>query len=258
MFRNKILRIESSDKDDSASSNSNFRVSLSSIVDLKNVKKIELSTVIFPNIFYNVRTGYDDVILLTENGQAQMTITVPEGWYSITQLMAKLKVLIDAQLVAGSVAVTQDENSKLITFTFTGTTASVDNLDALSTLSPNLGFITNGATGASYTGTVMPNLGGLNDIYIMSSALGRSNLMESTTNKLGKNRDCVGIIPITAPFGGSNVWESQNDLNTITYYGEERSLSEIDIRLENADGDLIDLQNFEIKLIFKIHYDQLR
>ena len=250
-----LIRIDSQDKSTSSVSNSNFRVNLGNAYRSAPVTRIVLKQIQFPNNFYNVRTGVDDVLTVQENGQAPFDVTIPQGFWEITDLLTEMKTQIDAGLVGGStVTITLGNQDKKLLFTFSGTTAIVyANASGNSTIATNLGILqTTPGMSTNITGNAIPSLEGLTEVFLISDTLAPLHTREYNNNQ----RNIFASIPITAPFTSQNIYRSQDEeLDSIEYPTPGRLIRDIDIRLENREGEAVNLsENHDVKIIFKVYY----
>jgi len=90
----KIVVIDSKDKN--SGSTSDFKFSLSTSIN--DVKKIRLVSCSIPNTSYNVRTGVNDQISITElTGTLTFSATINPGSYSISDLLLEIADCLTAQ-----------------------------------------------------------------------------------------------------------------------------------------------------------------
>jgi hypothetical protein len=94
----------------------------------------------------------------------------------------------------------------------------------------------------------IPDLRGVIEIFVISRSMSQGNLIEPD-----KVRDVIATIPITAPFLGLNIYESVNETNNSIEYNAPTDLRNIDIRLEDSNGRLVNLQNHRSQFVFKIY-----
>jgi len=96
--KEKLVSISSYDR--SSGTTSEFEVDLKERYSTQTVKRVILVQAQVPNLFPNIRSDYlqNNELVLEEKGQAPVTIQVPQGQYTISQLSATLQTLIDAVL----------------------------------------------------------------------------------------------------------------------------------------------------------------
>lgn len=246
-----LIQISADDRLTSSETPSDFTVDLGQASFCNRAIRCVLKTCIFPNIFYNIRTDVNDKFTFRENGQPAVELTVPQGFYNSSSLASSLQTLINASLTVGSVAITTDPLTLLMTFTFTGITAIIYG-EPETTMASNVGIV-NGSSGAyvaSYVGEQIPQLQGLTEIFIQSLTLAPSNLVEQKSIV----RNVFIPVPITAPFGAINVFECKDDELCSINYQSPRDLRYIDIKMTDRRGNLLDFQGHNVKLVFKIYY----
>lgn len=181
--KNKLLVISSLDKISQSNSNSDFIFKFGDNLALQNVRGIYLNTISVPNVFYNVRDGSNgyrnNTLLITENGFAQVLVTVPQGQYLINDFLTALDLAINALMVGSVVTSTLDPLTKKIVMTFVGNTVI---LDATSTIAPVLGLSVTTADQLVHTMDYLPNLNGLEMVYVHSLELARGNAISDSGN----------------------------------------------------------------------------
>lgn len=244
-----IITIDSDQRLASSASTSDFSVPLSDVQSLYNVKRMVPVSIAFPNAFYNIRTGYDDVLWFQQGGESIGNITITEGFWPLVNLMAEIKALIDTQLTGGAVlTVTQDARTKKITFAIS--TGTIQIVYENSTMADTLGLTQTKAASSSVTTDNLPDADGLESVFIVSRALAHRNMI--TCNDGGTTRSILSLVPIDVKWGAQNHWRSYDDeIDGITY-DTPQSFSVVDIRLENLAGDTVDLQGLRFKMVIKV------
>lgn len=245
---NSLIRIDSNDR--TSGDANRFSIQVGSQGGIIATSKVVLKSAIIPNVFYNIRTGIDDVLVFTQSGQAQTSVTITEGFWNVSDLMTQLKTAMDLVLVGVTVAVTQNDQTKKITFTMSAGTIIITN-SATSNLADSIGFQTTSADAAAPTGDSIPRLGGLSEVFIISDQLAPQHLLEDNSV-----RNVLASIPITSSFNASTVYEANDEeLNSVNY-PVFRNVSTIDIRLEDRSGNLVDLNGHSIKLMLMAYHEK--
>jgi len=249
LFKYKLVSISSKDAI-KFKSNSEFSVQFSKTNHpaFENCVGCSVVEIAVPNIFYNIRTGINDKLYFQEAGQASADITLEQGFYTVTQLTSALKTKMDTLLIGGTVAVALTPLSKVLEFTFTGTTAQLFYIP--STIADTIGLKADTAAAVVLTMDYIPKLNGLTNAFIRSNSLGSGHLFDSKT---GQKQDGLKVIPITVPFGATELYSNIDEHDRIIF-GSERNLSLIDFRLTNADNEVLDLQQHHLKIILKLFY----
>jgi hypothetical protein len=247
--KEKLVSISSYDR--SSGTTSEFEVDLKERYSTQTVKRVILVQAQVPNLFPNIRSDYlqNNELVLEEKGQAPVTIQVPQGQYTISQLSATLQTLIDAVLTLGnSVTITTDPNTYTLTFTFT---VEVQ-FSAASSIYPVIGF--EGGTGFSLvlTGQNTFNLQGLGMVYIHSPDIAQSHGIDP-----GRSSGLISLLGAVslhdAPYGGNAYFQSSYDLMSDVDYGEQtRNLSTLRFVLRAQDGTKLPLpDNVDMKILMK-------
>ena len=252
----KLLRISSNDKyEPESNSNSDFVVYLQEKTETQEIKYILIKEVQVPNVFYNIRDGKNgsqtNVLRIEETGQAPLDLPLPEGQYSITELITELQTLINANLVSGSVAISQTLYSKKVQFIFTGTTAIIYDSANGSPMAPLLGISATLGPGAVLTAQYLPDLQGYSMVYIHSQDLADRYLIDGDS----------GLVSVASmvsfhntPFGGVGYKQESDDELAQIPYAEPRNVKRIKIILRDSLGNKLDIGTNEMLLILKVFY----
>lgn len=251
-YTSKLIHVASSDAlSASVLNKADFEVDLQAHLGINKTVRITLKSCIFPNVFPNITTGVDDIFKFQETGQVAQSITIAQGFYTATELASALQTAINLVLVAGSVAITINTNTLKFIFTFTSTTASILTSAAGNTMAPRIGVIDGATDVAAYTSEVAMSLQGLTEVFLVSKNVAPSNMIRS----LGTVIHTVTNIPITAPFGGMNVFNSQDDELTSITYKTPRDLRFVDFKLTDRNGTTVNLDNQNLKVCFMVYYE---
>lgn len=237
-----------------SSSRSDFVVELKEKVALQQVRAAQIVSALVPNVFYNVRAP-NNVLLLTQDGEAQATVTLTPGQYTITTFITMAKVVIDAALTGGStVAITQNANTQLLTLTFSGGTNPNTALDVDDTSRNGwciFGFDANSAEAAAHTATSIPNLRGLSEVYIHSKEIQPGQFFDGDTGSISA---FVQVGLSETPFGGMAYFHTQNDQTDLLTYSIPRNLSRIRLVLRDSEGVKLDTGCSDVIVMLKIFY----
>jgi hypothetical protein len=230
------------------------------IVDLKEryatqqVRAAILYQAQIPNVFENIRSSYlqNNELVLSENGAANVVCAVPQGQYTLADLITQLKVSIDSVLTGGNVVtITNSTITNKLTFTFSLLT--VQFLKVGSSLYPSIGFNQDSADALVLVSDSFFNLQGISMVYIHSPEIALSHGIDP-----GKNSGIINLLGAVslsdAPFGGNAYFQAKNvTLAGINYGEENRNLSTIKIILRSADGTKLPVpDNFQVLLTLKV------
>ena len=106
----------------------------------------------------------------------------------------------------------------------------------------------------TYSAQNMPQLEGIESVYILSNTAGQSNLLSPGSNTF----PLLIHIPLTVPFGAVEHYLSPQDkLDSITYpnYSNGISFRKLDIKVVDKYGNGLDLGGLDINIILKIYHN---
>lgn len=241
----RLLKLSSHDKLSYSTSNSDFSVSFNNVRDLSNVNAIIIKHVSFPNNFYNISAANN---VFAYNNGADQTLVFPPGFYSITQILN--------YLIANGppILYTQDATSYKILFDNATSPVAYTLYDAAngSTIAPYLGITANIVLniGASAYAQQLPRLQGVEHLYIQSRILSGGNNM--VTPGL-QNAGYIVMVPVDEPFGSIVHYESPHEALDLIQYSSPTDIREIDIKIIDANGNVLDLQGGSIHIVLKVY-----
>ncbi len=248
----KIIVINSRDK--IIGTNSNFTVQFNDSIS-QEVLKILVKDVYVPNQFYNVDAD-NNTLDLNQNSLGLVQAIIPEGQYNVLTLETALKTAIDAVLIGSvTVAITKDDTTNKFTFTFSGGVPANDNVSFLdtSTIKELIGF---NATIPENNIVTMPNPWNLNPlqyVQIHSQALASNHGMDAGANTTIGLLETVSLNE--APFGGVAHRQNNDDELAEIIYDDQRTLNQIDIKIRNASGKILELpENHHITIMVKAYF----
>lgn len=246
-LKSKLIRVSSKDLLHSSDTSTKFTINLGyEEKDLHKVLKTTLISAIFSNTHYNINAN-NNTWIYDLNG-VETTKIIPIGQYNTTTLMAELILLepaftISQSTLTGKISFEVGAGDYTI---YSQTTKP------LSTISPFLGIITDSPvdTTAPYTADYVPNLNGLDLIFVKSYALAKSNTIDSD----GSEYNILTCIPVDVAFGANVVYHNTSvDEGTAIVYGQPRNLHNIDIELTDQNHNPIHIQD-DVVLIFKVYF----
>jgi len=252
----KLLRISSEDKSP-GQTNANFTVTLNNSPFVQKVKATILKSVSFKNVFPNVYLANSKFSF--EYGGTPSSITVPIGWYNLTDFIASVNALLVANpVITGSVVLS----------------AVVDPLGATSAQNTKIRFVSDlpltlygkdlgnasgdlmgipqssSTTALDITAEYLPDLGGISVVYLCSNAIASANASASSDG--GESLGIITEIPVNVPFG-AQVYYLANDstLESISYQNS-RQLTNVDLQLCTRAGRILDLQQNALTALFRM------
>ena len=244
----RFIRLNSNDKSNATDSNSDFTVELKETFLTQHIKTVMVHQAIVPNVFYNIRTGQNDTINFTENGQVATSATIPEGQYVLADLQAQLKIAMDAVFVGTTVVITQEALTKKLIFTYTGQTVI---LDSASTIAPVIGLKTTTADVAAATMDYIPNLRGYSEVYVHSRTIGPGNMVDGN---FGLVSVIASVSLNAAEFGQDAYYQSSSEEENTIVYNRPADLSSVLIRLRDSEGRKLDIGTSVMTVILRVTY----
>lgn len=255
-----LIVIDSKDMNSSSVSTSNFTISYQNNPILNRIKSYFIKSVSVPNVEYNIHGNYvtepanNLLYIESSGGGLQSVITIPIGQYTLAQLITAITG--SATGVSLGLAITQDPNTGLLTITSTavgGIKIYSRSSTPSSTLSPNIGITTQTAAfSASIVSNGMPALSGNQNIYIGSVKMASgTTLIDSRFNNL----TVISTIPVNVPFGEVIHYETFDYVKDTIESDQYLNLREIDIRLYNDYGAILDLHGEPFTMIIKAFYE---
>jgi len=123
MTSQKIVVISSADQ--LVAAKTDFRYTLPAIITASSFK---IASIHVPNVPYNVVTGRNDACTF-DDGSAR-SVTVPAGFYTLTELLTTLQTLINAIPPTGVYTLSYSTNTQLVTVAVSVGTVSITNTAA--------------------------------------------------------------------------------------------------------------------------------
>lgn len=239
-------------------SSTDFNVNLGP--NMQKISRISIVSVTFPNNAWNINSsggGANNRFAVTGSGD----LTIPGGFYTTTTLMSAIENKVNTYLTGlgdgQSISLSQDPISQLVTVTYTAGTgaSSIQLLDASinSGAWEKLGFTILPLTvTTSETAPDFPSLGGLKEVFLQSNELAPGNMYDLD----GTQKNTLICIPITAPFGVSNVFECKVDALCEITYPSPRSAQRCDFYLTDRGGHIVDLHGGNLVINLKVWFNR--
>ncbi len=249
MSREVLCVCSSNDKLPESKSNSDFQLDFRS-AGLQNVRKILVSKITVPNVFYNIRGSYGVVnnsINLLQNGvPVLLPITISEGQYNLTQFTAALKVAIDAK-IASTVTITVDPITYKLTFS-----VAAGNITILqnSTMSEVLGISADLFCNPAGTAQSIYDLQGYSNVFIHSPELGRSHGIDGGFGQIS----LLAMVSLaTTPFGVNAFYQANDSELSEVVYDSVNPINTVTIVLRDSKGNKLPIGTNEMTLVFKCY-----
>ncbi len=248
----KLLVINSKDKDVGSVSNSDFEIQAQEKYLLQGISRLVIVECTVPNVYTNIND--DNNILEFKEAPAGPLLQafIPVGQYNVTQLISALETEIQALATVGNTpTITLDPitNKLVINMALTGII-----LLNKSTIAEVIGMIPDQDVVNVGLQTSLPrivNLSGLPIVYVHSKALSSSYGIDA-----GKGlTNLVVAVPLNdAPFGAYATLLPKDLAVSEIVYESPRNITNIDIRLRDSQGKLLDIQNMHMTLIVKLYF----
>ena len=247
----KLLVINSKDKDVGSVSNSNFEIQAQEKYLLQGISRIVIVEATVPNLFTNINED-NNILDFKEVGGPLLQAFLPVGQYNITQLISALETEIESLVTVGNVPTITLEpitNKLIINMSATGLI-----IFGNSTIAEVIGLIPGQDLLNVALQTLLPrvvNLSGLPVVYIHSKALSSSYGIDA-----GKGlTNLVVPVPLNeAPYGSYATLLPKDLAVSEIVYDSTRNITNIDIRLRDSQGKILDIENMHITLVVKLYF----
>ena len=228
----KIVVFDSRDREKSTDSATDFLVHLKK--PLKHCKSIELKEVILPWTMYNISAAKGNhQLTFKEDLQADVTITIPDGHYSIAALCSEIGTLMDVgSPTFQTYTVTYSATTMKVTFSANITTFLLygsDSVGKTTGLEQELGFLLETTSNLSNTSDNVPKL--LTPEYVLLTV----DFVPDNVNTLDSNKNASFVL-------SSNLNASSAVGGTVLHLTSQNTFKQL-IRLSDTN-----LQHFRISL----------
>lgn len=236
------LFVDSSQRRTGTSGSTDFTVVLTKPV--KRAQRCYLYDVAIPFSYYVFPSGsLIDIAYFDGVGFSSFVVVIPEGNYTITEILALLNA--DVSVIAANITFTVGAANKIVM-----TTTTVGGFVGVSSVTNawrTLGFTQAvPAASASITADNVYNLSGPNRLYIHSYTLNSVDTLKTNTlfTRGTSYTNIIGSVVVDVNSGG--LIRSLVPNPSLLLYG--RDISEIDFSLRFSDGTLVDLNGLEWSL----------
>lgn len=228
------------------------------------IVRIVIKSASIPNVFYNVRDGINNKLYISymfDGPPSYYLITIPEGQYTLTQLIDFLNAQPAFTIVNVSLSFNPLIN-KIITNN-PGGTASFEYLATYPT-NPSINKMISGCyellgllPGVNYSfptgANTHPNicdLSGIKNIYVNCS-FSKLNAIETKGY-----RDLGGIVPLDVPFGAVKTYLNQEQALDVIQRDPaySQNLTDPEITLTDIEGNVLNTHGVHWEMCFKIYH----
>lgn len=249
-----LLRISSYEANPTKESNSNFSVNFMNDDATSAISRVVVKSVDFPNVFYNIcnnrgPNGAGNNMFSYNRDGVKRHFTISPGQYCLADLITTLELgLSDIGLT-----ITVDKHTKKLVFS-TETPISMLSVKDGNIMANVLGIHTSDET-THYTATSFPNLSGVQEVYVVSQRVSDgSNLLAPN----GRHLPILVHVPITVDFGETQHYTSPHpELDDVEFPSARmgNSLREVDIKLTDKYGNVLDLGGLHTTIILKVYHN---
>ena len=250
-----LCKITSFNKVGVNDTNDDFSVNFENHRSLHQIVKIIVKAVDIPNVFYNINSfGYDldnlgnNTYRWINNAAVLQTVVLPVGQYTISQFITALNLLLPDHSYALNTV------TKKIVGTASSTIRFLNRADG-NLMATALGIeISSLAPTLTHTALNLPQLEGIESVYILSNTAGQSNLLSPNANTF----PLLVHVPLNVPYGFIEHYVSPHEeLDSITYpnYSNGISFRKLDIKVVDKYGHRLDLAGHDINIILKIYHN---
>lgn len=222
-----------------AGANTNFTVTLTN--PISRVKRVRITDIQIPFTFYTINNN-NNQLNFNNNVAALQTAVMTPGIYTADELAIEMQSKMNLLFAGFTVAY----NAKTLKYNW----ANGSNFEILisGTLDPFVGILSNSGVTTNFTAQGAVDIGGPNYLFIKSDKLIRPKIYKPIDNIINDN--ILYKIPIST--GPGTVIMDKNIENSFGIkYGNNQTLDTIDFRLEDPDGNIVDLNgvNWSFTLI---------
>ncbi|MHA2051888.1 MAG: hypothetical protein ACW986_19950 [Promethearchaeota archaeon] len=229
-----------------------------------SVKVASLKSVTFRNLQYNVIGSgprKNNIFHFLLNGAPEVVV-VPEGYYSISELLAVVKTGIELIFASSGIvplpfltSITYDPITAKVSIVVDGQGVAIPVElqgktfpESINLLLGNTEDITLDTLGATiYTFDSIINLEADDRVHLVSSAISQNSGLTSTgsnnNNKNGRSLSLVRALAVNSGFGGLCLFDSFDIDAEAIIYTLPQNYTELDISLQDIYGNILDLQN---------------
>ena len=247
MSREVLCVCSSSDKLPESKSNSDFQLDFRS-AGLQNVRKILVSKITVPNVFYNIRSSYGIVNneLKMLDGVTPVSAAVPEGQYTMSQFLIALKTAIDAAIV-GTVLITANPTTYKLLFAFAPGPVTLLQESSLASV---IGLGADLVCAPSASCQSLYDLQGYSNLFVHSPELARSHGIDGGFGQIS----LLAMVSLaTTPFGGNAFYQANDSELSEIVYDSVNPINTVTIILRDSKGNKLDIGTNEMTVVFKCY-----
>ena len=179
----------------------NFTFNIGNDARIDRCMYIQPISCIFPNLGENISsTLSNNTFNLICNGIVR-TVTIPNGYYNSSELMAYIQSAINAYVGAGFLTITMSNHRFL--WTSTGIIALTY---ANNPMASTLGFTQNIGSVSTFISPNVPNLTGSTVLYIHSNTVSNNATYINSSNNNVNDTNGLLTIPINCAYGGQQIY----------------------------------------------------
>jgi hypothetical protein len=246
-----LIKVSSKDMVISRSnSNSDFYVSLNNTSRTQNIKGVMVKSVNFTNTIQNVPSHKNSFIFTA--GGVEHEISITPDYYTLEELIIEVENSVNS-IIAPETCVINENLNGTITLTMSVAISFISNDTAQrNPLAEILGFSyfdDNTTPALTQTSSGLPQLVGTTRIYIESDALANSNMINPRTDSAD---NVLVSVPIDTNYGGQEQYTINETTTNTILYERLTNVGNIDIKVKDEDGYIIDFYNQHITIILML------
>lgn len=249
---NKRLIINSKDRGILSTSSSDFVVRLHD-PNLQSVARVTVESVSVSNLVYNINESNNVLHWTEDNGSIDNgPKIIPVGQYDLDVFTTTLQTLLNATGTNTFVVEQENHTSK---FKITNTSAQFQFLPE-STAFDLIGLAPDSQSVVTGTDNVLrcaftPDLGGVDKLYIHSKTLAEYNTI---TSSVGSASILTYVSFHDTAFGNLQTRFINDAALEQVEYSSPKNLNNIDIKVRDENGRIVDLQNSNVVVVLKVYY----
>ena len=228
----------------SSKSSSDFTYSIGTVLE---AEAIAVKSISIPNVHYNVNIYNNKLRVIV--GATPTLITVPEGQYTITELIAVVEPLLTST-VGETVTITQAARTFKLTIQSSTIPFVLDYNKKDYSFTDVLGFKKATTNVISHVAPFIPNLFGTKNYYLFSSVLSQGY---NTVLSDGSQIPILIDIPNDTEYGGVENYESNDFETNLKRYSRPHNIQFIDIKVMDSDLNVVDLHGIDIEMVLKVY-----
>lgn len=203
-----------------------------------------LQNAIIPNTIYNITAGYNDKFYFREGASTYRTATMPEGFYTSSNIAAAVQTQMNAVSSGYTVTLSTLTNRLTIANASSFTINSTSDGSLPNSCAPLLGF----GTSASSSGTSITAGACINLAFPLSLLV---EINQIATVRTMKNVPVYGTFLIPLKENSNDIVVFSNNADYESFLRIDSNTVNFDVKLRYLDGTLLSLNGADFELYFE-------